>query len=634
VPDPAQRAILHALECRARWRLGRQDEARRDCEQALELATRSSDDLALAAAHRMRGILIVEAGPPMAALPDFLATLAAAQRLGQDRWIAMALLNLGVAAHFTGVYSDAAVYFARALPFATRDGGPDLRALLGNNLGHLMVENGDPVGAIEQFRQALPLAAELRDAAILFNLRSGLGRAELARGDASRAVTILRETLADPGTGTAPWQIGETQFFLARAELEAGETRAAEASARAAVGALELTSPVRGYPAWATLVDVLAARGKLDEALRTVDQLLERVPAQARGRVEALEARARVLALRQAHRDAYEALQRAQRARQDQVSQGTRERMEYLRIQSEVSAREFELAQLRASQERQAAAAVRDRLTRNSLLALLVVLLFGAALASRILRARRQLETQIERSQHLDVLARLTGGVAHDFNNLMTVVCQSMHLLRLQPAVREAPAALELVDEAEDAARVGGRITQQLLAFARQQPMRPEIVRLQPFCAEHRGLFERSLGETMTLVLDLPEEALAIRVDRGQLTTAVMNLLVNSRDACEGRGVVTLKGERLAVAGRNFDWPTLEPGEYVALSVRDAGCGMTSEVLRNAITPFFTTRRDRGGTGLGLSMVDGFVEQSRGRLLLRSQPGAGATVSMVFPADG
>ncbi len=220
------------------------------------------------------------------------------------------------------------------------------------------------------------------------------------------------------------------------------------------------------------------------------------------------------------------------------------------------------------------------------------------------------------------MLARLTGGVAHDFNDLMTVVCQSMNLLRLQPAVRDAPAALELVDEAEDAARVGGRITQQLLAFARRQP----------FCAERGGLFQRSLGEGVTLVIELAVEPLSIRVDRGQLTTAVMNLLVNSRDACDGRGVVTLKGERLAVAGRDSSLPRLAPGEYVALSVRDAGCGMMPAVPRNAVRPFFTTRPDRGGTGLGLSMVDGFVEQSRGRLFLNSRPGAGAAVSMVFPA--
>ncbi len=249
------------------------------------------------------------------------------------------------------------------------------------------------------------------------------------------------------------------------------------------------------------------------------------------------------------------------------------------------------------------------------------------------MRTQRALESQVERSQHLDVLARLTGGVAHDFNNLMTVVCQAMHLLRLQPGVRGAPAALELVHEAEDAARVGGRITQQLLAFARQQPMRPEVVRLQEFCEQHRALFERSLGESMRLTIDLPRhESLAIRVDRGQLTTAVMNLLVNSRDASDGRGEVTLKGESIEIVGRDFDWPRLASGRQVALSVTDRGCGMTPEVLREAVTPFFTTRPDRGGTGLGLSMVDGFVEQSRGRLYLRSDPGAGATVSMVFPA--
>jgi signal transduction histidine kinase len=113
-----------------------------------------------------------------------------------------------------------------------------------------------------------------------------------------------------------------------------------------------------------------------------------------------------------------------------------------------------------------------------------------------------------------------------------------------------------------------------------------------------------------------------------------MNLLVNARDACDGRGEVVLRGDCVEIAGRDSNWPKLAPGRHVALGVVDRGCGMSPEVLRNAVTPFFTTRRDRGGTGLGLSMVDGFVAQSRGRLFLRSHPGAGATVTMVFPADG
>lgn len=631
---PAQLAIVAAVECRARFRLAELELARQRCEESVRLATASTDDVALMTAHRIRGTTVTEGGQPANALPDFLAALAAAERLGDAAAVAGAYANLGVAAQFAGVPWDAIDFCERALSFAIRSGRADLRALLGNNLGHLMLELGQPEAAMPHFQEALPFAQALASSSVLFNIRNGLGNAELARGHAERAVIILRESLATPGPGADAYQIAEARHFLARAELGAGELAAAESSARTAVVGLKGSSPVRAYPARATLVDVLMARGKLDEALAVSDALLADLPAQARARAQALESRALLLVQRRAYREAFDVQRQATQVREQQLSQRTRERIDYMRIRSEANLSVLELSRLRTTQAQQARAAANDRLTRNFALALFAVLMVVVLLAAHVVRARRRLERQIERSQHLDVLGRLTGGVAHDFNNLMTVVCQSMHLLKLQPAVREAPQALALIGEAAEAAQVGGRITQQLLTFARQQPMRVEVLELGAFCSDHRGLFERSLGESIALQMTLPDAPLSIQADRSQLIVALLNLLVNSREATGSRGEVRLRVEQLDVIGRHSEWRKLAAGRHALLQIIDQGCGMSAEIRRNALKPFFTTRSEGGGTGLGLSMVEGFVAQSCGQIYLRSEPGAGTTVSMVFPAMG
>jgi signal transduction histidine kinase len=235
------------------------------------------------------------------------------------------------------------------------------------------------------------------------------------------------------------------------------------------------------------------------------------------------------------------------------------------------------------------------------------------------------------RRHHIEALGKITSGVAHDFNTLMTIVQQAMGLLRRKPALGASPEMMMLVDEADEAARLGGQITQQLLGFARQKPMRPEIVLLAEFMEQQRPLFERSLGESMTLTIRAGSVGAAIRADPGQLTTALINLLVNARDAMQGAGNVDLGITEVGNIGRDRRWQELPAGHYVAITVTDRGQGMTPDIVRQAVTPFFTTKSDAGGSGLGLSSVDGFVSQSGGALDLDSQPGAGTTVTMLFP---
>lgn len=626
--DPELRSLALSVECRGYYRQSMLADAQRSCDQARQTA---NTDLTRFAAERQQATLIAERGRPADAIPLFLDSLSAAERSGQPLAIAAALNSLGAVAQFSAANAEAVDYYDRALSLATKLHASGLQATIGSNLGYLLVEAGKPALAREVLERALQAAVSSGARQVEFTIRNGLALAQMAAGQPAEAIASLRRQLAPPRMHPDPYQLAEAQLFLARAELAAGHPLAAEAAARAAVDGLTNSSPLRTYPAYAVLIDSLVATRKLAEADALSSRLLNVVPDTARGRFELLSARARLLAARQRHREAYAILLEAEHVRESQSVARAENRLAFMRARNEAAKREAELAALRQQQSLVAARAQRDRLIRNFSLALAALALLGAFYYWSTLRTRRRLEAQIARRQHIEALGKLTSGVAHDFNNLMTIVQQAMGLLRRTPALRSAPDVMTLVDEADDAARLGGRITHQLLAFARQQPMHPEVVHLADYVDRQRTLFERSLGESMTLTIRVESPTGAIRADPGQLTTALINLLVNSRDAMNGSGAVDLEIKDVDDLAGDRRWPEVPAGRYVSIAVVDRGHGMTQEVARQAVQPFFTTKSDAGGSGLGLSSVDGFVSQSGGALHVKSRPGVGTTVTLLFP---
>lgn len=243
-------------------------------------------------------------------------------------------------------------------------------------------------------------------------------------------------------------------------------------------------------------------------------------------------------------------------------------------------------------------------------------------------QARSVAEEQLRQSQKLEAIGGLTGGVAHDFNNVLQVIAGNLHLLSrqephndlIQRRVRSAVAAVER----------GAKLSSQLLAFARRQPLSPAVYNVHRLHDSLGELLQRALGETIHLHVSLPSEAWAIFVDRNQLENAVLNLALNARDAMRGEGTIQLMGRNLRLDEEFCQGKDLAPGEYVCLSVSDEGCGMSSEVLEHAFEPFYTTKPDGHGTGLGLSMVFGFVKQSGGHIEVLSSEGAGTTVHLYF----
>ncbi len=250
------------------------------------------------------------------------------------------------------------------------------------------------------------------------------------------------------------------------------------------------------------------------------------------------------------------------------------------------------------------------------------------AALSREVRERRQIELSLSEARRLESLGRLTGGVAHDFNNLLQVIASAAALLRMQ--LREQPALLKSVDSIARASAQGAQLTQQLLSFARRQPMQIADVQLEQQLPEMAQLLHHSLSRQIALTLELPEAPWPVRTDLAQLEIALLNLVVNARDAMPDGGKVVLALRNLTLPSPGYPELQALRGDFVQLSLRDEGQGMTAEVAQQAFEPFFTTKPPGKGTGLGLSQVYGYAQQSNGTAYLRTSP-HGTTVSIVLP---
>jgi signal transduction histidine kinase/ActR/RegA family two-component response regulator len=240
---------------------------------------------------------------------------------------------------------------------------------------------------------------------------------------------------------------------------------------------------------------------------------------------------------------------------------------------------------------------------------------------------RRQAEDALRQSQKMEAIGRLTGGVAHDFNNLLMVILNNLDLLARTSERRES-----LIATAQRAALRGAQLTSQLLAFARRQTLRPESRPINELIREFDVLASRVLGEAVEVEFALDPSAGAAHVDPAQFGSALLNLVVNARDAMPSGGRLTIRTANVALDARTAArYPDALPGDYVMAEVTDSGSGMPPEMLERATEPFFTTKEPGQGTGLGLSQVHGFVRQSGGFLVLESAVGAGTTVRIYFP---
>lgn len=242
---------------------------------------------------------------------------------------------------------------------------------------------------------------------------------------------------------------------------------------------------------------------------------------------------------------------------------------------------------------------------------------------------QRELESRLRQAQKLEAIGQLTGGVAHDFNNLLTVILGNAELLCEELESGHQPRLLaEMISMA---AQRGAELTSRLLAFGRKQPLQPRLLELSDLIGGMEAMLGRTLGEHIDIQVSRPARLWTVELDPALLESAILNLAINARDAMSDGGCLTIE---LANMTFDVDQAAVEefaPGQYVALTVSDTGQGIAPEILPSVFEPFFTTKEVGKGSGLGLSMVYGFVKQSGGHIRLSSQIGHGTSVRLYFP---
>jgi two-component system, cell cycle sensor histidine kinase and response regulator CckA len=243
---------------------------------------------------------------------------------------------------------------------------------------------------------------------------------------------------------------------------------------------------------------------------------------------------------------------------------------------------------------------------------------------------KRRLQEALVHSQRLDAVGRLAGGVAHDFNNLLSVINGYCEMLAAHVAAN--PQALREVAEIHHAGRKAAALTQQLLAFSRRQPWNARVINLNTLVRDNADILRRLVGERGQLDFALAENLANVRTDPAQFQQVLLNLVINARDALHDRGrIVVRTTNREIVAGLNRRATDTPPGRYVVLSVNDNGTGMDAETQKHLFEPFFTTKPEGKGTGLGLALVYGVVQQSAGFITVQSTLLVGSTFEVLLP---
>ncbi len=244
----------------------------------------------------------------------------------------------------------------------------------------------------------------------------------------------------------------------------------------------------------------------------------------------------------------------------------------------------------------------------------------------------RSNEDALRQSQKMEAVGQLTGGIAHDFNNMLTGIIGSLELLRRRIARGKLDDLDSLIDLGVTSANRAAGLTHRLLAFSRRQSLDPKPVEINQLVNSMGELLQRSINESIALDMRLSGPLWTAEADPNQLESALLNLVLNARDAMPGGGRLTVEtGNRHLDSVFTAAYGTLQPGDYVELSVSDTGCGIPDSVIGRVFDPFFTTKPIGQGTGLGLSMIYGFARQSRGHVTIHSEVGKGTTVSLFLP---
>ena len=253
----------------------------------------------------------------------------------------------------------------------------------------------------------------------------------------------------------------------------------------------------------------------------------------------------------------------------------------------------------------------------------------GCFVLSFDISEQKRMQAALVQAQKMEAIGQLSSGIAHDFNNLLTIVVGNLSILKEQADGNTA--LLNLVEPALDAGKRGAQLVQRLLSFSRQQPLRPTVINIRALIEDIIPLLQRSLSSRIKLSLEFNDESLIARIDAHQLENALLNLAVNARDAMPDGGNLKIQAQCVTLDEHDSREYDVVQGEFIRIDVSDTGVGMEPEIQARIFEPFFTTKDFGRGSGLGLSMIYGFVKQSGGGITVTSESERGTTMSLVLP---
>lgn len=570
--------------------------------------------------HNSRGVAYLELGLPIQAFEHFELAHQYLSDTQNSSITRILTFNLGVSQLHAKLHGEAKQTFLAALPWFSESGNTYWMTTALIFLARAEVALGNPDAAISRLQPHLLAHPNDIDSNTRLDAEAALAEALIAQGKVEAALTKLKLALQQAKADNNNSRRDQLQLILARAHNHAGDPMAA-------LDTLEKLKPS---------LNSEAPTDSLTQALRISASSHAALGDYATAFAEQAQA------------------QEAERLTENS-SFKTQLSLLHAKLDRDTKAHELMLSQQRERelfmQTRLSQTVLIGSLLLGGLLVLVVYLLlsriFQKRLAERERYASSRLEAQVvERTQALEstmaarlnveedrrllqqslfegeklrALGQLTGGVAHDFNNLMTVVTLSAELLK-DDLKKDQTRAEQSVNDILRAAESAADITSGLLAYARKQPLKPERLELQEFTNELLPIFQRSLDENITLRINAPQRC-QVAVDRSQLTTCLLNLLLNAKEALTEGGAIVITVEAAPQ----------EQGEFVRISVTDNGCGMPANELKLATDPFFTTKATNQGSGLGLSMVFGFVKQSGGDLNITSTENLGTEVTISLP---
>ena len=635
----SERVYRLAGLCGLRVRTGDIGGAEIACEELAEHLDAGSaiSPSAVALAYDARGSLAMRQGRTDEALAHFDRGLEAAVVANDKVMQVLMHHNRSVPLAYAGMTDLAVRCLERASArIEVMPADSAFPSILHFNLGYILAQRGDHKGALKHYQDVLPWTHELGHSARAYLVKTQIAASLTALGKPQAAL----DTIEPLASADLPYPLpddyrSDSYLVVGNAYLALDQVATALAwFQRGKLVADNAGNPLRKKQLALALVDVRLRTEEPRIAIAELEELLEQADT-SKYEADVLGRLAQAHARIGEHEIAWKHQVRLQEAIQRDNSDAFNARLSALRATNEIDKVELELSHAQSNEHAAELRAMQDRAALYLTIATaILIVVIGLAwyrrnldkreaiahsiaerrlekivadrtqelqgeMAARIAaeREKSSLEKRVAEDERLRAVGQLTGGVAHDFNNLLTVILLSADLLKSGRA-GDAAALLEDILKAGES---GKAITRSLLAYARQQDLQPEIVELSAFLHRHSSLFKRTLGDSIDLALDT--RPAHILVDRGQLTTCILNLLFNASEALGTQGNVRIEVD------------TTDPA-YVQLLIIDDGPGMPDEVLSRATDPFFTTKTDGKGSGLGLSMVYGFTKQSGGDLVI------------------